>query len=1487
MASTEPPAAPAGLELLLERLRTGLGAERAELEADAPDTAPADDHELRSPVALADGRTGTLVVRRGRDAPAFDAPERQLFEQLTAITATVLRVAGEASQRTHWLSVTQAVSTAVSEAGSAIEALAEAVDAVFEHSAYYAVTATLIDRDTPEQLIVADRSHALRNHTGMRRPIDAGLIGAVARSGQQRLLGRAGDDPEFEWPGEVSYNSLLLTPVMVEGRCEAVLELCDTRANAFTPADAELLASVANVLSGALSKARALEESAHRAARLAVGSAVAAALTDARTQSDALELAARTVYENSHYHLVAATLVLDESREQLLVADLARDGSEPEHSRRPLDAGIVGAALTSREQLLLGDARADPRFDWENPLALDSLLVTPVVVDDRAVAALEVWDAHTNALDRFDAALMQHVADHLAAAWRSISLREESERRAQRLELSLEVTRSVASATSPEGALTAAVDALVRSTAFHSIAAVLADRTSGEQMLVAGHIPGETLPIGLRRPLDDGITGHVLEHGRPVRIDSPADAAQRLPWSNEPDFNSLLVMPVVVDGRCMATLELGDERDSRFSDQDMVLMATAAEQVAEALRRIRLRKESARRADRLALAADVARAIAGAGTVEELLDLAAQTVFERAGYSSTVAMLVLPESAEQLMVSDYRTDDTSLAGMRRPLADGLFGEVLETGEPMLLGRASEHARYAWPSERVWESMVAVPVLVDGRCRAILSAAERDPDRLDASDLSLMVAVAGQVAASLRGVELRTQSERRARRLALTSRIARSIAAAASVDEALEIAAATIFEATEYETVSVIRFAPVRGEASMTVCFDRGQPAIEPDSWPIDAGITGRTYRTGRVVRLGRATHDPDYAWIGPRPFDSLIQAPVMVDDSCVAILELADSPADRYNEDDEALVRTAAEQVAAAIRGVQLRADAEASAQRMQRALEAAKAVAAARSAQDVLETFVQTVYEGVGYAAVEASVPVWSTGEQVVVASVSRVTGSYTGIRRPIESGVTGIAFRESRQVHVRDTHAEMVPGMISPETWRSRMATPVIVDDQVVAVLGISDLEPDRYGETDHVFMRTVAEQVAAALLGARLRDESEARARRLAVSVAVAGAVAEAATVEETLRAAARALSEQIGCGAVTAYLADEQAGDQVALVDFDRHGVNVEGMRRPAGLGTTGGVFESGRQVRIDGITPGQQLVPWLATGTVYRSALVTPVSMQGRVAAAIGLYDLEPDRFDRQDEMLLQGVAEQVATAISGARLREELRQRADRLERLEQRHRALLERMVLAQEQERSRVAADLHDDTVQVLSACVISLDRVRRLLEEGEVERAATTLADVSDLISGAVDRTRRMTFELRPAVLWHNGLEAAVRQLIDTVAEESGLEITLESDMQERLDATLETIAFRSIAELIGNARNHSRGSRLDIRLSTAGGQLHAEVSDDGRGFDLEQALARARVTNHLGLEAVIERIDAAGGSVDITSAPGQGTTARLSLPVRPAV
>jgi GAF domain-containing protein len=291
------------MEQLFERLRSGLGADWVALEPDDVSLGAKDDpRQLRSSVPLADGRPGVLMAQRGNDAPVFSDSERQLFGHLAALTETVLRVAGEASQRSRRLAVAQAVAAGVADAVTVVEVLGATVDAVFDNSGYYAVTATLLDHEADEQLIVADRSRALRNHTGMRRPLAAGLVGEVGLTGLQELHGQAGRHPGFEWPdADAVYNSLLLTPVIVDGRCDAVLELCDTRASVFDPHDAELMTSVAALLGSALMRASALEESRHRAARLAVGSAVAAALTDARSPAEALKSAATTVFANSSY----------------------------------------------------------------------------------------------------------------------------------------------------------------------------------------------------------------------------------------------------------------------------------------------------------------------------------------------------------------------------------------------------------------------------------------------------------------------------------------------------------------------------------------------------------------------------------------------------------------------------------------------------------------------------------------------------------------------------------------------------------------------------------------------------------------------------------------------------------------------------------------------------------------------------------------------------------------------------------------------------------------------------------------------------------------------------------------------------------------------------------------------------------------------------------------------------------------------------------
>jgi signal transduction histidine kinase len=108
---------------------------------------------------------------------------------------------------------------------------------------------------------------------------------------------------------------------------------------------------------------------------------------------------------------------------------------------------------------------------------------------------------------------------------------------------------------------------------------------------------------------------------------------------------------------------------------------------------------------------------------------------------------------------------------------------------------------------------------------------------------------------------------------------------------------------------------------------------------------------------------------------------------------------------------------------------------------------------------------------------------------------------------------------------------------------------------------------------------------------------------------------------------------------------------------------------------------------------------------------------------------------------------------------------------------------------------------------------------------------------------------------------------------------------SGFEERIDSTLETLIFRSITELLGNVRAHASATSVVVQLERDENAVHVRVADDGRGFDLETALARARRTNHLGLESLMERMDAAGGTVEVITAPGEGTVVEITQPLWP--
>jgi PAS domain S-box-containing protein len=284
---------------------------------------------------------------------------------------------------------------------------------------------------------------------------------------------------------------------------------------------------------------------------------------------------------------------------------------------------------------------------------------------------------------------------------------------------------------------------------------------------------------------------------------------------------------------------------------------------------------------------------------------------------------------------------------------------------------------------------------------------------------------------------------------------------------------------------------------------------------------------------------------------------------------------------------------------------------------------------------------------------------------------------------------------------------------------------------------------------------------------------------------------------------------------------------------------------------------------------------LALRHELRACWSAPVlAADGTVPATIALYFREPRApFDADIRV--------VELAVSIARLAIERERAREALRESERKRVDVLARMLRAEDEERARIAADLHDDTIQVLTGSLLSIDRVLRAARASGTG-VPTALTDARVLLGSTLDRTRRLMFELRPPLLESHGLGHAVGELLDQTRRDMGFQVAVTIDVG-RLSPSVESLVYRTVQELVANARKHARATRLEVSLTASDHRLEGMVGDDGCGFDTTRARDRSVMRLHLGLQAVAERLRLAGGDFSIESHPGGGTTARFGLPL----
>jgi signal transduction histidine kinase len=329
------------------------------------------------------------------------------------------------------------------------------------------------------------------------------------------------------------------------------------------------------------------------------------------------------------------------------------------------------------------------------------------------------------------------------------------------------------------------------------------------------------------------------------------------------------------------------------------------------------------------------------------------------------------------------------------------------------------------------------------------------------------------------------------------------------------------------------------------------------------------------------------------------------------------------------------------------------------------------------------------------------------------------------------------------------------------------------------------------------------------------------------------------------------------------------DRERLERFITLGIDDETRARignlPEGHGVLGVLISDPKPLRLANVAEHARSYGFPAHHPPMSTFLGVPILIRGEAYGNLYLTEKAGGEFDERDEGSVIVLATWAAIAIANARSVA-----ADRLRRTME-----------ASERERRFWARELHDETLQGLGALRLLLGSA---LRRGTDEELRQAVSEAIEELHGEIDKLRGLITELRPAALDELGLTAAIDELVERSATSAGVKIERaislgdsNSSEAERLSPELESTVYRLVQEALTNVVKHSRAERAEVRVTEDAHCVTVEVRDDGVGFDPD---VRAP---GFGLVGMRERLALAGGSLEITSGLGRGTTLRAQVPV----
>jgi signal transduction histidine kinase/putative methionine-R-sulfoxide reductase with GAF domain len=746
-----------------------------------------------------------------------------------------------------------------------------------------------------------------------------------------------------------------------------------------------------------------------------------------------------------------------------------------------------------------------------------------------------------------------------------------------------------------------------------------------------------------------------------------------------------------------------------------------------------------------------------------------------------------------------------------------------------------------------------------------------------------------------------------RELAALNAIGEAAAQSLELEEIAQMALAKMLELWQLDAVE---FRLVERDRLVLQAHHGVSPELIAKEQVIRLGhcLCGRCVKLGEVQRMEHLQADQTFADTpcGQEGFESSLSIPMEAKGKVLGVIHVASRDQNSFSQRDQEILVAIANRVASAVENSILYEQAKRRAAQLETTSLIGQRLTALLEPNSLLSEMARLIREKFGYYHTGILLCEESTGELVLKEASGHGAHAIKsrGLRLKVgHEGIAGWVAHTGQAFLCNDvTREPRYYHAFAPMKTRAELAVPLRIGNRIVGVLDVQSDRVNVFNKEDLTLLQILANQLGVAIENARLFQETRQRYEAMIALHETSLDMISQFDMPELLNALLRRGVQLLGAHAAVLFLYDAKRG----LISSPARYNTVHDMSELTwvpGEGSIGRVIQTGKPLIINDYENWEgREAAFSHLPLTHPRAISVPLIWQNQVIGGMNILNRATDRlFDQNDLWLMNLFADLATIAIKNAELHtqvkefsqemeqrviertQELMQAKEQVAAKAQQLRSLLAKTIRIQEEEQARIARDMHDGVIQLVSAIKFELRAARVAAGDTLNELGQEKLDAAREVVEEIEKEIRRTIYDLHPAILDSVGLVPALEKFVGRFQEVTGVQCAIQTaGAAMRLPPSSEIAIYRLVEEALHNVATHANARSAIINMDFQSSALCLSIQDDGQGFDY-QRWKHTRNGRHLGLIGMQERVTSLKGEMNIYSELGQGTRLTFHLPL----